>query len=216
MARGASKRLARAERELERWGLLLRHDATLPSMTALLAGEPVRGSWWSHPKANEIYDLLQEFHRGAGRLAVKLVDGKVTYVHERLWPALLNAVRVRSVWQRAHLSAAAATLLAAVGRRGAVRTDQLEDGALGRAAPELETRLLVHAESVHTESGTHRKLLRTWARWCRDTRYACPRFAPRAGYAQLEAAAGELAAAAGAKARLPWPALLPGRDARLW
>jgi hypothetical protein len=206
VAKAARSDLRAAERELERRGLLLRHDARLPSMTALLAGGPVRGSWWSHPRANDIYDRLQEFHAGAGRLAVKLVNGKVTYVHERLWPALLNAVRVRSAWQEEGLSRAGHALLALVTQRRAIRSDEIAgaQAALRRAVPELETRLLVHTESVHTESGTHRKLLRTWARWRADAGYSHPRFAPRAGYAQLEAAARALADGRGAAVRLPW------------
>ena len=40
--------LQRVERELERIGLLLEHDKELPSVTLLVAGEPIRGSWWGH------------------------------------------------------------------------------------------------------------------------------------------------------------------------
>jgi hypothetical protein len=131
----------------------------------------------------------------------------VTYVHERLWPALLNAVRVRSARQEAELSRTGRSLLALVQRRGALRSDEIagpQAAALRRAMPELETRLLVHADSVHTESGTHRKLLRTWARWCADAGYTVPRLAPREGRAQLEAAARALADGRDAAVRLPW------------
>ena len=40
----------RALKELKRYGLLLVTDARLPSLVALVAGAPVRGSWWSHPR----------------------------------------------------------------------------------------------------------------------------------------------------------------------
>lgn len=43
-------------------------------------------------------------------------------MHERLWPALLNAVRVRSGWQEQGLSSAGRALLEEVGRRRAIRT----------------------------------------------------------------------------------------------
>jgi hypothetical protein len=163
--------LERAEREFERIGLLLRHDARMPSFTGLVVGAPFRGSWWAHPRTHEIYDLLQQFHRRSGSLSVKLIDAKVTYVHPRLWPALLGVAGGRAAWQRDGLSRPARALLATVRRRGSVRSDQLSAPApseRGAAIGELESRLLIHTVSVHTESGTHRKLLRTWSRWLAD------------------------------------------------
>ena len=43
---------------LDREGILLQHDQVLPSASAIVAGEPVRGSWWAHPMAHPIYDAL--------------------------------------------------------------------------------------------------------------------------------------------------------------
>jgi len=40
-------------------------------------------------------EVLEAFEAGAGALAVKLVNGKLTYVDRRLWPALISAVRAR-------------------------------------------------------------------------------------------------------------------------
>jgi hypothetical protein len=79
----------------------------VPSLAQEIAGEPIIGSWWSHPKANEIFELLNEIEDDVDVRAFKLVDGKVTFVHRRMWPALvrlardgvLTAERVESVHQ---------------------------------------------------------------------------------------------------------------------
>ncbi len=39
---------------LQEFGLLLDTDPKFPNVTALLAGEAVRGSWWTHPKAHDL------------------------------------------------------------------------------------------------------------------------------------------------------------------
>ncbi len=68
---------------VESEGLLLVHDQRLPSVTALVAGEPVRGSWWAHPLGNVLYNALGELDdRFATR---KLVADKLTLVAPRLW-----------------------------------------------------------------------------------------------------------------------------------
>jgi len=46
--------------EIEERGLMLIHDARVVSVTSMIAGEPVRGSWWSHPQAQEMYRLITE------------------------------------------------------------------------------------------------------------------------------------------------------------
>jgi hypothetical protein len=200
--------LARIERELERIGLLLRHDVLLPSFTGLAVGAPFRGSWWAHPRTHEIYDLMQCFHDGAGALSVKLVDGKLTYVHRRLWPALLDAVRGSAGWQREGLSPAARALLGLVRRRGALPSDELPPARGARpGAPieELERRLLVHTGDVHTETGAHRKRLESWSHWCAQSGQRFPRGPAARGRAELERAVDALAAGTGASPRLPWP-----------
>jgi hypothetical protein len=205
----AQRDLARAERTLEGIGLLLRHDARLPSFTGAVVGAPFRGSWWAHPRTHEIYDLLQRFHRGSGALAVKLVDGKVTYVHPRLWPALLGVARSAGQWRRAGLSSDAQTVLAAVRRRGAVRSDELAALPPRRrtaAIGELEQRLLVHAASVHTETGAHRKRMQTWPSWCAEADVQVRPLPAAQARAELEKAVALLAAGTGLRPRLPWAA----------
>ena len=90
------------EAALARWGLLLLSDARYPSLASVIAGAPVRGSWWGHPKGRAIFNASCALERDAE--APKLVNGKVTFVHRRLWPALAGAglgprvVEVHRLW----------------------------------------------------------------------------------------------------------------------
>jgi hypothetical protein len=59
-----------------------------PRLIDAIAGEVVAGNWWSHPRANEIYRVLSAASESGDVLACRLVGGKVTFVHRRLWPAL--------------------------------------------------------------------------------------------------------------------------------
>ncbi len=50
----------------------------------------IRGSWWAHPKGNDIFLCSRAIRKSADVLVCRLVGGKVTYVHRRLWPALVR------------------------------------------------------------------------------------------------------------------------------
>jgi hypothetical protein len=63
----------------------------VPSLAEAIAGEPVRGSWWSHPKSQEIFAVTRAIRDSDDVLVCRLVKGKVTFVHRRLWPALVRA-----------------------------------------------------------------------------------------------------------------------------
>jgi len=54
-----------------------------------IAGEAISGNWWSHPRANAIYNVLAEVSECQQILVCRLVNGKITLVHRRLWPALV-------------------------------------------------------------------------------------------------------------------------------
>ena len=61
-------------------------------------GEPVRGSWWSHPRSREIFAVTRAVRDSDDVLVCRLIDGKITFVHRRLWPALVRvADRLPSV-----------------------------------------------------------------------------------------------------------------------
>jgi hypothetical protein len=178
---------------LRRWGLLLLQDARLPSLTTLVAGELVKGSWWGHPKGHEIFRAAGALEDAA--ITARLLDGKVTFVHRRLWAALAAVGRARAAWQLARLPAPARALLARVDAQGRVRTR-------GAAAVELQRRLLCAGEQVHTESGAHATELSDWTGFARARKLGrLP--APAAARAAFEQAAAALPCT-GKPPRLPW------------
>jgi hypothetical protein len=62
----------------------------IPSVTEMVAGEPVRGSWWSHPQSHAMFDAINRLAESPDVVRTRLVDGKVTLVHRRVWPALVR------------------------------------------------------------------------------------------------------------------------------
>ncbi len=65
----------------------------VPNVAEAIAGEPIVGSWWSHPRGQVIFDALSEIDDDVDVRCFKLIDGKVTFVHRRLWPALVRLAR---------------------------------------------------------------------------------------------------------------------------
>lgn len=82
--------VAQALAFIERHGVVCesarRH--AIPALADAIAGEAIRGNWWSHAKSREIFAITRAVRDAPEILVCKLVDDKVTYVHERLWPAL--------------------------------------------------------------------------------------------------------------------------------
>lgn len=82
--------VAQALAFVERHGIVLesaRRGAT-PSLADAVAGEPIPGGWWSHRAGREIFAITRAVRESADVLVCRLVDGKITFVHRRLWPAL--------------------------------------------------------------------------------------------------------------------------------
>jgi hypothetical protein len=76
---------------VQRHGIVLQAArGPVPSLAAEIAGGPIRGSWWGHPKGREIFRITQAVSDSPDILVCKLIDGKITYVHRRLWPALVK------------------------------------------------------------------------------------------------------------------------------
>jgi hypothetical protein len=69
-------------------GLLLLQDKQLANAVTAITGERVRGSWWSHPRAHDIFRAIEALPEDEV-VTTKLVGGKVTFVHRKLWPDLL-------------------------------------------------------------------------------------------------------------------------------
>lgn len=75
---------------VERHGIVLeaaRH-AAIPSLAEAIAGETLHGNWWSHPHGRAIFAITRGMRVSQEVLTCRLVDDKISFVHERLWPAL--------------------------------------------------------------------------------------------------------------------------------
>jgi hypothetical protein len=70
--------------------VLVAAKGPLPRLAEAIAGAPIRGSWWAHPKGREIFAILQELGDSPDILVCRLINGHVTLVHRRLWPALVR------------------------------------------------------------------------------------------------------------------------------
>ena len=78
---------------MRRRGVLLQSArGRTPSLAELVAGAPIRGSWWSHPRSHEIFEAINRARSSPAIVATRLVGGKVTLVHRRLWPPLVRLV----------------------------------------------------------------------------------------------------------------------------
>ena len=76
---------------VEKCGIVLESArGPVPSLAEMIAGEPIRGSWWGHPKGDAIFACSRAIRRSKDVLTCRLIKGKVTYVHRRLWPALVR------------------------------------------------------------------------------------------------------------------------------
>jgi len=148
---------------LARHGLLFAHDPVLPSVTTIVAGAPVAGSWWGHPAGQAIFRVLTDLEDEVAW--PKLVDGKVTLVHRTLWPALAAVGAARQTWQTRGVSAALLAAADRVADEGEVAAADLD--LTSRDATTLERRLLVLGKQRHTELGRHERVLSSWSHLAR-------------------------------------------------
>src|SRR6266436_9189948 len=70
--------------------VLVSAKGPVPRLTEAIAGEPIKGSWWGHPKGQQIFAILEAVTESEDVLVCRLVKGKITLVHRRLWPALVR------------------------------------------------------------------------------------------------------------------------------
>jgi hypothetical protein len=61
-----------------------------PNLAEAMAGEPIRGNWWGHKKGPAIFRATRAVRDSDQILVCRLVGGKITYVHRRLWPAIVR------------------------------------------------------------------------------------------------------------------------------
>ncbi len=60
----------------------------VPTLTEAIVGAPIRGSWWGHKEGKHIFAVLGAVQEHDDILVCRLLAGKLTLVHRRLWPAL--------------------------------------------------------------------------------------------------------------------------------
>lgn len=65
----------------------------VPSVAEAVAGEPIVGSWWAHPKGKAIFAALSDIDDSPDVRCFKLLEGKVTFAHRKIWPALVRLGR---------------------------------------------------------------------------------------------------------------------------
>jgi len=62
----------------------------VPRLTEVIVGEAIVGSWWAHPKSHHIFSILGAVTDSDQVLVCRLIGGKITLVHRRLWPLLVR------------------------------------------------------------------------------------------------------------------------------
>ncbi len=62
----------------------------IANLAEAIAGETVDGNWWGHQKGHQIFAATRVARASPDVLVCRLVDGKVTYIHRRLWPAVVR------------------------------------------------------------------------------------------------------------------------------
>ena len=77
---------------VEQHGIVLeaarhRHIA---SLAEAIAGEALHGNGWSHPRRRAIFVTTRALRASLQILVCRLVEGKISFVHSRLWPALIR------------------------------------------------------------------------------------------------------------------------------
>jgi len=76
---------------LVEYGVLLESARRpIPNVAEMVAGEPIKGSWWAHPASHAIFAAINELADSPDIVRLRLVNGKVTLIHRRVWPALVR------------------------------------------------------------------------------------------------------------------------------
>ena len=70
--------------------VLLSAKGPVPILTEAIVGKPIKGSWWGHPRGHQIFAILEVVTESEDVLVCRLIKGKITLVHRRLWPALVR------------------------------------------------------------------------------------------------------------------------------
>ncbi len=125
MTAASTKNFDKVFAHLQKFGLLLLSDASLPNVAELVANAKVKGSWWSHASAQTIFDVGEMLEDHPDLLIMKLISDKVTFVHRELWGRIYSIGVAREDWQLKNLSPDAKRLLQALDGEGLLQTNKL-------------------------------------------------------------------------------------------
>ncbi len=194
--------------ELEKFGILMLTDSSLPSLTSVVAGAPVKGSWWGHPLGNLMYNLSNEFLDSADLLSIKLINKKTTFVQKKYWSAVVAVGSAQEVWQIKKLSPECKKLFQLVKTEGEIITDnkKLKKSAteIGKLASKLEERLLICSGSIHTPSGKHVRVLKSWENEMHSRKFKWTKISYDEAIHKLEILGAELTNVYNTKVKFPW------------
>lgn len=157
---------------LEQKGLL-----SLQDLMTFACGEPIVGPWSMHPAAPKVFHLGVGLSRHPDVALAKLLSGRFTFVHRRLWNALFAVGAAREPWQMHGLSESAQALLR--------KTDREPQPGRDPSARELTGRLLVAVSDV----GRHANGIESWPRWAARVGLQPGGMTAQQARAELEAAA---------------------------
>src|SRR6266542_1330401 len=83
-----------ALRFIARHGIVLESArGPVPSLLEAALGRRPRGGWWGDPAGKTFFWLTRAVRAHRDVLVCRLVSGKITYVHRRLWPAVARLQR---------------------------------------------------------------------------------------------------------------------------
>jgi len=82
--------VAEALKFIEKHGVVLESaHGPVPTFVDFVAGEPI-ARWWDHPLGRSIFRLTRAVRDSPDVVTARLIDGKITYLHRRIWPALVK------------------------------------------------------------------------------------------------------------------------------
>ena len=209
MTARTNKNFEKVFQKLSEIGLLHVSGNQIPSVQQIITGTTSKGSWWADPAGRDIFAVNQLLEDHPDVAVTKLISAKVTFVHRGWWPQLFAVATAREKWQLEGLSVAAKSMLKAVAETGTLLTDQLPPSLgskPGESARELELRLLVYSEQIHTESGSHAKQLETWQAWAKRNNFKNRSIDPSRARQALEKRLHEINQQHSGSGRLPWNA----------
>ena len=190
---------------LEQIGLLLVRGTEIPDVCRIVTGQEFKGSWWSNPAAHQIFAVNERLADHPDVTLAKLVSGKVTFIHRKLWPQLFTLGTQRSDWQLSDLSTKAKQLLKTLDTKATLVSTDLGPKP-GDVVRELELKLLVHTDQVHTDKGAHAKILETWEAWAKRVDFKPKRSEATTAQTFFEKRVDEINQQYGGRGRLPWQA----------